>query len=251
MRITGNTIFITGGATGIGFALANAFVREGNEVIICGRRENKLEEAKSKLPTVHTIKCDLEISSERKILFETVTKKFKSLNVLINNAGIQKAYDFEHGTADLFDAENELTINLEAPIHLAALFTGHLKNIEESAIVNISSGLAFVPLAFMPVYCASKAAIHSFTISLRHQLRNTKVKVFEIIPPTVNTELDKGRRNANGMANIGISSEVVANESLIALQKNNFEVSIGMAKNLVIGSRDNPVKAFLNINGFN
>jgi len=194
MKITGNTILITGGATGIGLALAEAFIREGNQVIICGRREKTLQEAKSNLPSLHVRVCDVSKESERESLFQWVTTNFPSFNLLINNAGIQKEVDFRKGAVDLSGDEDEIDINLKAPIHLSQMFIPRLLQQRESAIVNITSGLAFTPLAVVPIYCATKAGLHSFSQSLRHQLRNTSIKVFEIAPPIVDTELDRCAR---------------------------------------------------------
>jgi uncharacterized oxidoreductase len=119
----------------------------------------------------------------------------------------------------LFAGEDEIEINLKTYIHLSAYFIPLFMKRNEAAIINISSGLGFVPLAITPVYCATKAAIHSFSLSLRHQLRNTPIKVFEIIPPTVNTELDKGARAQRGQENRGISPTVVAEATIDALEK--------------------------------
>jgi uncharacterized oxidoreductase len=146
MRTAGNTILITGGATGIGLALAEAFLRKGNEVLICGRREDKLTQAKNKFPELQTRRCDVADSEDRKSLYDWAVTNGKHLNILINNAGIQKEIDFKNGTADLLSGENEIEINLGAPVHLSALFIPHLMKQKESAIVNISSGLGFFPL---------------------------------------------------------------------------------------------------------
>jgi uncharacterized oxidoreductase len=248
MKIKGNTILITGGATGIGFALAQAFVREDNEVIICGRREDKLREAKSKLPQIHTKVCDLSKRKEREALYNWVKSNFKALNILVNNAGIQRMVDFKKGIFNLSEGENEIDINLTAPIHLSAYFIPDLLKQKDSAIINISSGLAFVPLAVMPVYCATKAAIHSFSVSIRHQLRDTSIKVFEVIPPIVDTELDKGTRDERGQEDKGIPPAEVAKATLKALEKDEYEIVIGMAQNLRMGSRNDPEKIFQGIN---
>ena len=198
MNISGNTILITGGATGIGFSLAEAFVKAENEVIICGRTGAKLEEARKNLPQIHTILCDLSKEGDRKHLYDQTRSNFKSINILINNAGIQRVIDFKKGTEELFDGEDEIEINLKAYVHLSAYFIPLFLERKEAAIINISSGLGFVPIAIMPVYSATKAAIHSFSMSLRYQLRNTPIRVFEVIPPTVNTDLDKGARERRG-----------------------------------------------------
>mgnify|MGYP006266473063 CR=1 FL=1 len=248
MKTKGNIILITGGATGIGFSLAEVFVGAGNEVIICGRRENKLKEAKNKLPQIHTKVCDLSQEKERESLYRWVNAHFNNLNILINNAGIQRMVNLKKGTRDLFNGEDEIEINLAAPISLSAYFIPLFLKQKEAAIINISSGLCFVPIAAMPVYCATKSAIHSFSLSLRHQLRDTSIKVFEIIPPIVDTELDKGARGERGQEDRGIPPSKVAEATLKALKNDDCEIAVGMAENLRMGSRKNPDQIFQNIN---
>jgi uncharacterized oxidoreductase len=199
MKTSGNTILITGGATGIGLAVAKAFVKAGNTVIICGRRRHKLDEAKQQVPALHTLVCDIASEHERQRLFKQVTARFPTLNILVNNAGVQRMIDLRNGVP-VPSGEDEIEINLKAPIDLAARFIPFLAQQERAAIVNVSSGLAFVPLAMAPVYCATKAALHSFTISLRHQLRDTGIRVFELIPPRVDTELGAASRGAAASA---------------------------------------------------
>jgi uncharacterized oxidoreductase len=248
MKTSGNTILITGGATGIGLALAEAFVKAGNEVIICGRRQSKLDEAKEKLPQIHIRKCDASKDDERRMLLDWMGSNFKGLNILVNNAGIQRMIDFKKGAEELFAGEDEIEINFRTYVHLSAYFIPLLMKQKEAAIMNISSGLGFIPLAIMPVYCATKAAIHSFSLSLRHQLKNTPVRVFEIIPPTTDTELDKGTRAKRGMENRGIPPAEVAKAALEALEKDEYEVAVGMANNLRAGSRNNFEQIFQNMN---
>lgn len=248
MRISGNTILITGGATGIGLALAEAFLRKGNEVVICGRREDKLVQAKDKFSQLQTMKCDVADPENRKLLYNRVAGNHKDFNILINNAGIQKEIDLKKGTTDLQGEENEIDINLQAPIHLSALFVPHLMEQKEAAIVNISSGLAFIPIAIMPVYCATRAALHSFSLSLRYQLRDTSIKVFEIIPPTTDTELDRGTRHRRGQTDRGIKPEIVAEATIEAIDKDDFEVAVGQAQFLRTSSRNEPERVFQMIN---
>jgi uncharacterized oxidoreductase len=248
MRISRKTVLITGGATGIGFALAEAFLREGNEVIICGRRESKLLDAQKKLPQLHIKLCDISKEEDRKLLFDWATSNFKNLNILVNNAGIQREVDFTKGIFELMKGENEIEINLEAPIYLSALFIPHLMNQKEAAIINVSSGLAFIPMAIVPVYCATKAAIHSFSLSLRQQLSKTVVKVYEVIPPIVDTELDKGAREDRGQENRGIKPEEVAVSTMKGIENDEYEIAIGMAQNLRMGSRTDPDRTFQLIN---
>jgi uncharacterized oxidoreductase len=248
MKIKNNTVLITGGATGIGFSLAEALVKVGNTVIICGRRQSKLEEAKRKLPQIYIRTCDVSKEKERKALFDWVKDNFKDFNMLINNAGIQRMVDFKKGIRDLTGGENEIGINLAAAIYLSAYFIPLLLKQKEAAIINVSSGLAFVPIASMPVYCATKAAVHSFTMSLRHQLKDTSVKVFEIIPPMVDTELGKGSIEEEEESNRGISPAEVSRAVISSLKKDEYEIAVGEAKGLVTGSRTNPEEVFKSLN---
>ena len=185
MKVTGNKILITGGGSGIGYAMAERFVEEGNTVIICGRREEALSEAKEKLPSIVTKQCDLANESERVELFDWISREHSDLNVLVNNAGIQNWMSI---TDDDFlpRAKVEITTNIEAPIHLTSLF---LKLKSLNTIMNVTSGLSFVPFTKVPVYSATKAFFHSFTVSLRHLLKSRNVEVIEIIPPALNTDL--------------------------------------------------------------
>jgi uncharacterized oxidoreductase len=245
MKSSGNTILITGGATGIGFAMAQALAKQGNKVIICGRREQKLEETAKKIPGLQYKSFDLSKESQRKELFDWSTKEFPNINILVNNAGIQRRIDFKKGINEFLRGEDEIEINFKAYASLCAYFIPFLMKKKEAAIINVSSGLGFVPIAFMPVYCATKAAIHSFSISLRHQLKDTSIKVFEIIPPTVDTELDHGQRPPSVR---GISASIIGEAAANALKNDQFEVPVGMAENLVNGSKENFEQAFNNIN---
>jgi uncharacterized oxidoreductase len=185
MRLSDNTILITGGATGIGLGLTERFVREGNKVIVCGRRAEVLDEVKLKFPSVLIRQVDLENESDRISLFEWIRKNHSELNVLINNAGIQQWISVTDD--DFFvKARQEIAINVEAPIHLTSLF---LKLDNLNVIINVTSGLSFVPLVRMPVYCATKSFLHSFTTSLGKLLRQRNIEVIEIIPPALNTDL--------------------------------------------------------------
>lgn len=248
MNISGNTVLITGGATGIGLSIAEEFVKSGNEVIICGRREEKLKEAKAKLPQIATRVCDVSSMKGREELFDWVISKFKNINVLVNNAGVQRMIDFKKGIDKLARHENEVDINFTSTIQLSAYFIPLFMQRKESAIINISSGLAFIPLAMMPVYCATKAAVHSFSVSLRHQLKNTPVKVFEVIPPTVDTELDKGTRAQRNMAYRGIPPSDVAVATMKALASDEYECAVEQAKILMEASRFNFAEQFGRMN---
>ena len=195
------------------------------------RREQKLAEAKARLPSLVTVKCDISRREERARLFKWVEEKYPHLNILVNNAGIQRAVNFRKGAQELLAGENEIEINLIAQVELAAYFVPFLEKKKESAIINISSGLAFVPIAIYPVYSATKAAIHSFSVTLRQQLKNTPVKVFEVAPPTTDTELDKGMREKRGIDK-GITAEEVAAATLKGIAGDEFEIAIEEANRL-------------------
>lgn len=185
MTLSGNKILVTGGATGIGWGLAQRFLQENNTVIICGRRESALKEACEKFPAVITRACDLSLISERENLFNWISNEHNDLNILVNNAGIQQWMSVSDN--NFFQrAKDEIAINIEAPLHLTSL----LLNLSSlTTIINVSSGLAFSPLAKVPVYCASKAFLHSFSLSLRYMLRSKNIEVIELIPPVLNTDL--------------------------------------------------------------
>jgi uncharacterized oxidoreductase len=188
MDLKGNTILITGGSSGIGMALAERFLALGNEVIITGRGEAALNAFERKHPSVHVKVNDAGSAEERSELAAWVVREFPRLNVLINNAGIQRRVNLREAEP-WADTASEIDINLGGPIHLSALLAPHLQTQPKARIMNVSSGLAFVPIAHLPVYCATKAALHSFTLSLREQLKPVGITVTEIIPPAVKTNL--------------------------------------------------------------
>lgn len=200
MNLTGNTILITGGSSGIGLAFAERFLKAGNTVIVCGRRENVLQQAKNQFPNLITHVCDVENEAERVALFDWVTTNHPEVNVLVNNAGIQQRFNLLNADAktnwDYF--KKELTINIEAPFHLSMLFTPFFAEKEEATIINVTSGLAFTPFVIAPIYSATKAALHSFTMSLRHQLSETSIEVIEVAPPAVNTNLGGAGLHTHG-----------------------------------------------------
>ena len=185
MNITGNKILITGGATGIGFGLSQRFIQEGNTVIICGRRETVLQEAADKLPGLITKVCDLAIEAHRTELYNWIAANHSDTNVLVNNAGIQQWMNIPDEDFYL-RAKQEITTNIEAPIHLTSLFI-NLPAL--TTIINVTSGLSFVPLTKAPVYSATKAFFHSFTRSAQHLLKGRNIEVIEMIPPALNTDL--------------------------------------------------------------
>ena len=245
MQTSGNTILITGGTSGIGLAFAKQFLQEGSKVIICGRRADRLKQIAADNPGIITKQCDITDAAQRESLCHWALQHYPDLNILINNAGIQMAIDLT-SPVDLGKVKDEVETNFIAPVHLTSLFAAHLKTKSEAAIMNISSGLAFVPLAFMPVYCATKAAIHSLTLSLRHQMKNTSVKVFEIAPPSTDTELGHERRADKTQTHGGIPISEFLTEAMEGIRNDTLETVVGQSK----GLRAKREELFDNMNSF-
>ena len=231
MKVTGNTVLITGGATGIGFALAKALLDRGNEVIVCGRRADRLTAARTSNPSLRIRVADVADARSRADLVAWIGDSFPRVNVLVNNAGIQRLVDLQGGAGEMGKADEEIATNLSAPIHLTSMMLPLLTGRPEAAIVNVSSGLGFAPIARMPVYCATKAALHSLTMSLRHQLRETRVKVFEVIPPIVTSELGADHRPAEANK-AAMPAEVAAAAIVAGLEGDVLEIAIGDAGNM-------------------
>jgi uncharacterized oxidoreductase len=249
VNLSDNTVLITGGSSGIGLAFAERFLRAGSDVLICGRREDKLRSAAEKLGQianreVRTRVCDVADEDERIALFEWVTHEFPRLNVLVNNAGIQRRIDLLH-TDPWHRTRQEIAINFEAPVHLARLFIPHLLRQQRApAILNVTSGLAFAPLANVPVYCATKAALRSFTLSLRHQLAATPIRVIEIIPPAVDTDLQ-----APGLHAFGAPVDQFADAVFTRLATDDdAEIAYGFADNDSRASREELEQIFARLN---
>lgn len=196
MKTSGNTILITGGASGIGRELAERFHAQGNTVIIAGRRRERLDEVTSAHGGIVGYVLDVENKDAIAAFATRVVAEHPDINILINNAGIMVAEDAALAR-DLSDAEATIATNLLGPIRLTNALVDHLSTRPDAAIVNVSSGLAFVPLVATPTYCATKAAIHSYTVSLRESLRG-RVEVIELVPPAVQTELTPGQSTRDG-----------------------------------------------------
>jgi uncharacterized oxidoreductase len=240
MKLSNNTILITGGTSGIGFEMANQFLRLRNSVIITGRDAARLEAAKTKLPGVHTFQSDASDTKAIAILFEKVTREFPDLNVLINNAGIMRKINLNEQGSQSEDLCREIEINLNGPIRMVQQFLPHLKKKENAAIMNVSSGLAFVPLPVSPVYCATKAGLHSFTLSLRVQLKNTRVKVFELAPPATQTDL-LGSFDADDMKGTSIMGVVeMVQRAIKGFESDEMEIRPGQSNTLKLMSRIAP-----------
>ncbi|SNS83376.1 uncharacterized oxidoreductase [Noviherbaspirillum humi] len=240
MQMSGNTILVTGGSSGIGLALAVRFLASGNEVIVCGRREAALKAVCDRHPGLRYVVSDTGKAAEREALARRVTAEHPQLNVLINNAGIQRKVSLLQPES-WTDTGAEIDVNLGGPIHLSMLLAPHLRRQSQAHIVNVSSGLAFAPLAPMPVYCATKAALHSFTQSLRWQLRETSVRVTEVIPPAVKT-------NLGGAHDFGVELDEFAEAIMRQLEAGAEEASFGSADARRKASRAELDEAFLQMN---
>jgi uncharacterized oxidoreductase len=241
MKISNNKILITGGATGIGLGLTERFIKENNTVIICGRRDSVLKEVKDKFPSVIVKACDLANESERVDLFNWVKQNHSDLNVLVNNAGAQNW--MSPSDTDFYQrAKDEISINTLAPIHLTNLFL-NLSALD--TIINVTSGLAFVPLAKVPVYCGTKAFLRSFTLSLRHLLKNKNIEVIEMIPPALNTDL--GGKGIHDQAP-PVSDFI---ESIFAqLKEGKTELTFGMSEGRTKANNDTIGEHFAKMNSW-
>ncbi len=210
MKITANTILVTGGASGIGLALALALHAQGNAVIIAGRRKALLDSVTADHPGLISRVLDVENPQAVAAFAAQVTQDYPGLNVLVNNAGIMRAEALAGGPAHLADAEAMIATNLLGPIRLTAALLPHLQRQPQATVINVTSGLAFVPLAVTPTYSATKAALHSYTQSLRHQLADSAVEVLELAPPMVQTDLMPGQAtNPLGMPLADYVAEVM------------------------------------------
>ena len=196
MKISGNTILVTGGGSGIGRALAQRWAQAGNTVIVAGRRLDALEQTAQGSPSIHPVQFDASDAAATAAFAATLLREFPALNVLVNNAGIMRSED-PTSRRDLADAEETVATNLLGPIRLIDALVDHLTAQPDSAIVNVTSGLAFVPLPRTPTYSATKAALHSYTQALRARLAD-KVEVIELAPPGVQTELTPGQSTRDG-----------------------------------------------------
>ncbi|MFG4003317.1 SDR family oxidoreductase [Flavobacterium aquidurense] len=232
MKVSGNKILITGATSGIGKALAERFCKLDNQIIAVGRNEVRLKELSLFDNRIIPFKCDIALPFELDQLVSFIKSEHKDLNTLINNAGVQYNNNLLDESYSLQHIEDEINTNLTAPLKLTKSLLPILQANPNSSIVNVSSGLGIVPKSKSAVYCGTKGAIHIFSKSLRFQLET--VKVFEIIPPLVDTEMTKDRSKGN------ISPERVVNEFIIAFEKNRYEVNIHKVKLLRIINRISP-----------
>ena len=234
MQMAGNTILVTGGGTGIGRGLAEAFHRLGNQVIIAARRREPLQAVAETSPGVQTMSLDQGDPADIRRFAIEVTDRYPELNVVINNAGIQRVEDLTTGGPGT--AEQTIAINLLGPIRLTAALLPSLLARSRASIVNVTSGLAFMPSALTPTYCATKAALHSYTQSLRFQLRETSVQVIEIIPPQVQTAL-QGDRGFDPRAML-LDEYIAETMTLLQTQPQAEEIVVERVKRFRFAERD-------------
>jgi uncharacterized oxidoreductase len=242
MDLASTSVLVTGGATGIGLAIAEYFLRAGSEVAICGRREEHLLTARDTHPTLKLRTCDLTRVSDRVALADWAAGELPRLNVLVNNAGIQRRFELA-ATHDWERTQEEIAVNFEAPVHLCELLIPHLIRQQRAMIINVTSGLAFAPMAIAPVYCATKAALHSFTLSLRQQLSASSITVVEMVPPAVNTDL-----GGAGLHTFGVPVTELVNGVMPRIEAGELEVAYGFAEQASRASRAELDEIFRRIN---
>jgi uncharacterized oxidoreductase len=246
MQTHGNHILITGGGSGIGRGLAEAFHALGNQVLIAGRRQRALDETTRANPGMASYAVDLQDPAATREFAARISRDFPALNVLVNNAGIMRAENLLAQPEDLADMEEIVATNLLAPIRLTAALLPLLRRQPRSAIMNVSSGLAFVPLAMTPTYCATKAALHSYTQSLRYQLKGGTTQVLELVPPYVATDLMNGAADPRAMPLGAYIAEVM---HLIRTQPEATEICVENVKRLRFAAETGQYETFFQ--GFN
>jgi uncharacterized oxidoreductase len=234
MKLTGRTILITGGSAGIGLAFAVKFASLGNEVIVTGRRQAVLDDVKAKHPGLHTIRSDVADPAQIAALASRVKAEFPRLDVLVNNAGISHYKNLKAPASDLAGLMAEMNVNVGGVVRMTSAFIDIL-TANRGAVLNISSALAFVPLPCIPIYCATKAAIHSYTQSLRFQLGETGVEVIEIMPPAVKTDMTADLAQGDGITLINVAELVKL--SFASLKAGAVEILPGQSKQLAFMRR--------------
>jgi uncharacterized oxidoreductase len=239
MKLEKRTVLITGGTSGIGLELAKQLLQRGNTVIVTGRDQEKLDAANRALSGVHSFKSDVSDPGEIAALHESVLAQFPALDTLINNAGIMRNLNLNQDRSPN-DVTREIEINLSGPVRMIQQFLPHLKTRKGALIINVSSGLAFIPLPLSPVYSATKAAIHSFTQSLRVQLDGTGVTVVELAPPAVETPLLRGEFAEEMKGEKGMDVKILAKHAIASVEAGKLEIRPGLSNLLKAMSRIAP-----------
>jgi uncharacterized oxidoreductase len=249
MNITGNTILITGGGSGIGRALAEALHARGNQIVISGRREQLLDEVTAANPGMASIVLDIQDKADIAAFARDAVERFPALNVVINNAGIMKDEDVTATEDHLAVAEETIVTNLLGPIRLTAALLPHLLRQPQSTVMTVSSGLAFVPMVVTPSYSATKAAIHSYSMALREQLAGTSTQVIELAPPYVQTELRGPEQAVDPMA-MPLADFIAEVMTILETQADAHEVIVERCKPLRFAAENgNLAGVFAMLNG--
>ncbi|WP_242098138.1 SDR family NAD(P)-dependent oxidoreductase [Sphingomonas sp. CROZ-RG-20F-R02-07] len=236
MKLKGKTILITGGSSGIGLELAKRLLERGNVVMVTGRDQEKLDAARKAAPGLHVFQSEASDPAAIIALRDAVLAKFAALDVLVNNAGIMRNLNLNQ-ERDLLDVTREIETNLNGPVRMVQAFLPHLKSRKDALIVNVSSGLAFVPMPISPIYCATKAAIHSFSQSLRAQLANTSVTVIELAPPGTETPLFRGEFEKEYQGQKAMSVQVLVGKAINGIEAGKLEIRPGLSNVLKAMSR--------------
>ena len=232
MRLTGRTILITGGSAGIGLAFARKFLELGNEVIVTGRRQEVLEAVKSQNPELHTIQSDIADPAQVAALAARVKAEFPRLDVLMNNAGIGIPKNLREPATDLAGVTTEMDVNVGGVIRMTSALIDIL-TANKGTVINVSSVLAFAPVPALPIYSATKAAVHSYTQSLRFQLEDTGVEVIELMPPAVQTDMTSEFPEEIGM----ITTDELVKLTFAALKAGTLEIRPGQSNQVAFMRR--------------
>lgn len=239
MKLTRRTVLITGGTSGIGLELARQLLLRGNTVLITGRDQGKIDATLKALPGVHVFRSDAGDPDSIRTLHTEVVAAFPALDTLVNNAGIMRNLNLNQDR-DLLDVTHEVDINLSGPIRMIQQFLPHLKTRDRALIVNVSSGLAFIPLPISPIYSATKAALHSFTQSLRVQLHGSSVTIVELAPPGVDTPLFHGEFAEEMKGQKPMRVDVLVRKAIAAIEAGKLEIRPGLSNVLKLMSRVAP-----------
>jgi uncharacterized oxidoreductase len=243
MKLEGRTILITGGTSGIGLEMAKQLIARGNTVLITGRDQRKLDDAKFALSGVHTFLSDASKPEEIQSLRQRVTAEFPACDTLINNAGIMRNLNINEPHT-LTDVTREIAVNLDGPVQMVQEFLPHLKSRPGALIVNVTSGLAFVPFPLSPIYSAAKAGLHAFTRCLRVQLKGSSVRVVELAPPGVETKLFRDEFTKEMKGQKGMAADVLVKKAIAGIEAGKTEVRPGLSNVLYLLSRLAPALPF-------
>jgi uncharacterized oxidoreductase len=241
MKRSNNTVLITGGSTGIGLALAETFLNEGNEVIICGRTRSTLDEVQKRFPSINIIVADVSLQSGREMIAVEIANRFPKLNVLVNNAGIYSITDFKEPNY-IYNLEFEIATNLVAPIALIHQLFSVLESQADATIINVTSGYVFIPSAQSSSYSATKSGLRAITQGLRFKLRNSSIRVVEVIPPAVDTEMNRDKKIFK------MTPSIFAKQVFKGLVNNQHEIVIGVSRLGKVISRIAPNFGFNKMN---